>query len=51
MGVVPLWSIKDVLCLTVVRTLAPRVASWGKTSPELLEGSLGGAELAGWIAI
>ena len=50
MGAVPLWSVKDVLCPTVARTLAPRVASRGKTSLELLEGSLGGEEVVGGIA-
>ena len=50
MGALPLWSIKDVLCSTVARTSTPRVASWGKTSLELFEGSLGGAEVAGGIA-
>ena len=42
MGDVLIWSVKDVLCLTVTRTLASRVASRGRTSQELLEGSLGG---------
>ena len=45
-----LWSVKDVLCQTVARTLAPRVVSWSKTSPEFLEGSLGGAEFVKRIA-
>ena len=47
-GVVPLWSIKplwlikDTLCLTIARTSAPRVASQGRTSQELLEGACAG---------
>ena len=50
-GVVPLWSVKDVLCPTVAKTSAPRVASQGKTSPELLEGSLRAAEVVEGIAM
>ena len=49
MGVVALWLVKVVLCPTVARTSAPRVASRGKTSLELLEGSLGRAEVVKWI--
>ena len=45
MGIVPLWSVKDVLCSIFTRTSAPRVSSWGRTSQELLEGSLGGRTL------
>ena len=37
----PLYSIKDVLFLTIVKTSTPRVASQRKISPELLERSLG----------
>ena len=50
MEAVPLWSVKDVLCSTVARTSAPRVVSRGKTSLELLEGSLRAAEVVGGIA-
>ena len=50
MGVMPLWSVKDVLCSTIARTSALRVASRCKTSPELLEGSPGKAEVSGRIA-
>ena len=50
MGTVPLSFVKDVLCPTVARTSTPRVANQGKISPELLEGSLGGAKVAGGIA-
>ena len=49
MGAMPLWFVKDVLCLAVVRISVPRVASWGKTSLELLEGSLGGVEACAGI--
>ena len=40
MGEVPLWSVKDVLCPTVARTSAARVASRGRTSQKLLKISL-----------
>ena len=50
MGAMPFWSAQDKQCLTITRTLAPRVASWSKTSPELLEGSLGGAKVTRGIA-
>ena len=41
MGAIPLWSVKDVLCLTIARTSTLRMASRGRSSQELLEGSLG----------
>ena len=47
----PLWFIKDVLCTTVIRTLAPRVLSQGRISLQLLEGSLRGAKIVGGITI
>ena len=51
MGAMPLWSVKDVLCPTVARTSAPRVASRAKTYSELLKRTLGGEKVTRGIAM